>query len=105
MIMGDSEEFECITETSASQIKKITKVVSMALQMLLTSSVYPLKPDLHTTLSLTTSNTAIRKGKKERQHTEGNLGTQDWEIVSGELETNASQNCFHKLIKILLKLK
>lgn len=88
--MGDSEEFECITETSASQIKKITKVVSMALQMLLTSSVYPLKPDLHTTLSLTTSNTAIRKGKKERQHTEGNLGTQDWEIVSGELETNAS---------------
>lgn len=89
MIMGDSEEFECITETSASQTKKkITKVISMALQMLLISSVYPLKPDLCTTLSLIISNTPIKKGKKERQG--GNLGTQDWAIISGELETNAS---------------
>lgn len=33
--MGDGEEFDCITQTSALQSKKITKVVSMMLQMLL----------------------------------------------------------------------
>lgn len=48
MVIGDSEEYECITETSALQTKKITKVVSMTLQMFPISSVYPLKPDLHT---------------------------------------------------------
>lgn len=65
MIIGDGEEFECITETSALQTKKITKVVSMTLQMLLISSVYPLKPDLHTASALTTFNTAIKKGKRK----------------------------------------
>lgn len=90
MIIGDSEEYECLTETSALQTKKITKVISMTPQMLPISSVYPLNPDLHTASALTTFNTAIKKGKKERQCTVGNLGTQDWAIVSGELETNAS---------------
>lgn len=65
MIMGGGEEFECVTETSALQAKKITKVVSMTLQILLISSVYPLKPDLHTASSLTTSATPIKKGKRK----------------------------------------
>lgn len=63
--MGGGEEFECITETSALQTKKkITKVISMTLQILIISSVYPLKPDLHTASSLT-SITATKKGKKK----------------------------------------
>lgn len=45
----------------------------MTLQMLLISSVYPLKPALHTS-SLMAFNTAIKKGKKEGQCT---VGTQE----------------------------
>lgn len=60
--------------------------------MWLISSVYPVKTDLQNTSLLTTSITAAKKGKKRKgkgntAHTEGNLGTRGWAIVSGELET------------------
>lgn len=98
MIMGDGEEFECITQTSALQNKKNYQGglndTSNATVMWLISSVHSVKTGLETVSSLTTSIAAVKKGKKRTGkgntvHTEGNLGTQDWAIVSGELETTA----------------
>ena len=62
--------------------------------MWLISSVYPVKTGLQTASSLPTSIAAVKKGKKRKGkgnmvHTEGNSGTRDWAIVSGELETTA----------------
>lgn len=48
MIMGDNEEFECITETSALQTKKNYQSGLNDTQMFLISPIYPLKLDLHT---------------------------------------------------------
>lgn len=104
MIMGGGEEFECITETSALQTKKnyqgdLNDTPNIDYFFCLSSktrSTHSIIPNIYY---------SHQKRKKERQCTEGNLGTQDCPIVSGELEINASQNCFHKVIKIRLKLK
>lgn len=99
--MGDNEEFECITETSALQTKEnyqsgLNDTPNVPYFIYLFSKT-------RSTHSIIPNN--IQYSYQKRQHTEGNLGIQDWAIVSGELETNVSYNCFHKLIKILLKLK
>ena len=82
--MGDGEEFECITHTSALQTKKNYQGglndTPNANVMWLISSVYPVKTDLQTASSLTASIAAVRKGKTRKGkgnmvHTEGNLGT------------------------------
>lgn len=90
MIMGGGEEFECITETSALQAKKnyqggLNDTPNIVYFFCLSSKT-------RSTNSIIPNNIyySYQKRKKERQHTEGNLGTQDWTIVSGELEINAS---------------
>lgn len=90
MIMGGGAEFECVTETSALQAKKncqggLNDTPNIAYFFCLSSKT-------RSTHSIIPNNICYtyQKRKKEKQCTEGNLGTQDWSIVYGELEINAS---------------
>lgn len=70
--MGDGEELECITQISALQTKKTTKVVSVTLQMLLLCDTFFCLPCKNrSTNHIITNNIYCsctkRKEKKEKQ--------------------------------------